>query len=277
MRSSEDYDQLETYRILGELVEKYGLNRDHPAIQSAADYLFSHQSEEGDFRGIYGNQYTPNYSAAIMELLIKAGYGSDSRIEKGFHWLRSNRQQDGGWAIPLRTVGRKFDPKTLHVEPIHQDRSKPFSHLVTGVVLRAFAAHPDHRTSSEARASGRLLAPRFFEADKYPDRRAPSFWTTFSYPFWFTDLLSSLDSLSLIGADKNDVQIRRALGWFLARQQQSGLWKLPLLRMTREEDRDSWISLVTCRVFKRLYGEDNSPKIGRFVFTFKDQNLVVKR
>ncbi|WP_337862283.1 hypothetical protein [Nitrososphaera sp.] len=268
MRSPEDYNQIETYRMLGQLVEKYGLNRGHHAMQRAAEYLFSRQTGEGDFRGIYGNQYSPNYSAAIMELLIKAGYAGDPRIKRGFSWLLSIRQADGGWVIPLRTgVGKrgrsKFDPGVLRGEPIRPDVSKPFSHLVTGVVLRAFAAHPDYRKAAQARAAGRLLASRFFEADKYPDRRAPGFWTSFSYPFWFTDLLSSLDSLSLMGFgidDDNDDddssisgKIRAALDWFVARQQPTGLWVLPTRMMKRAQDRDLWITLAVCRVFKRFY------------------------
>ncbi len=74
LRSADNYDQLETYRMVGELVEKFGMTRDHSAMRQAAEYLFSYQTNEGDFRGIYGTQYSPNYSAAIMELLIKAGY-----------------------------------------------------------------------------------------------------------------------------------------------------------------------------------------------------------
>ena len=109
VRSQEDYDQLETFRILGYLIEQYGLNRHHPAIGRATDFFFSHQTSEGDFRGIYGNQYTPNYSAAIMELLVKAGYENDPRIEAVFRWLLGLRQNDGGWAIPLRTVGKNYD------------------------------------------------------------------------------------------------------------------------------------------------------------------------
>ncbi len=103
LRSQENYDQLETYRQLGFLIEKYGFNNQHQAIQKAAEFLFSFQTEESDFRGIYGNQYSPNYSAAIMELLIKAGYEDDPRIDKGFRWLLSVKQDDGGWAIPIRT------------------------------------------------------------------------------------------------------------------------------------------------------------------------------
>lgn len=82
--SKENYAQLETYRILGQLVENYGFSKKHPAIGKAAEFLFRFQTDEGDFRGIYGNQYTPIYTAAIMELLINAGYDNNSRIEKGF-------------------------------------------------------------------------------------------------------------------------------------------------------------------------------------------------
>ncbi|MBI3480038.1 MAG: hypothetical protein HY016_06740 [Nitrosomonadales bacterium] len=87
VRSQENYDQIETYRNLALLVEEYGLNNRHPAIQTAAEYLFSFQTKEGDIRGIYGDQYSPNYSAAITELLIKAGYENDARIQKLFRWL----------------------------------------------------------------------------------------------------------------------------------------------------------------------------------------------
>jgi squalene-hopene cyclase-like protein len=252
LRSMEDYHQLETFRVLAQLVEKYGLTRRHPAIGRAADYLFSRQTPDGDIRGIYGNQYSPNYSAAIMELLIKADYESDPRIEQGFRWLLSLRQSDGGWALPLRTVGKRFDHETLQAAPIRPDRTKPSSHLITGVVLRAFAAHREYRRASEAHMAGEFLASRLFAADTYPDRRAPSYWTTFSYPFWFTDLLSALDSLSLLGFTRDDARITKALEWFVTRQKDHGLWELSLLRMTREKDRDAWISLAICRVMKRF-------------------------
>ena len=249
LRSTEDYNQLETYRNFGVLIEKYGLDRRHPAIQRAAEYLFSCQTEEGDFRGIYGMQYTPNYSAAIMELLIKAGYSTDVRTEKGFQWLLSIRQQDGGWAIPLRTVGKKFDLETMQSELIQPDKTKPFSHLVTGIVLRAFTAHPEYRKSNEARTAGKLLASRFFTSDKYPDRQGASYWSAFSFPFWNTDLLSALDSLSLMIFTSEEPQIQRAFEWFTTRQCKDGLWELSLLR-GKDKDTPLWISLAICRVFK---------------------------
>lgn len=255
VRSKEDYNQIETFRVLGLLVEKHGLDRRHPAIEKAAEYLFSCQTEDGDFRGIYGCQYTPNYSAAIMELLIKSGYGADPRIERGFKWLLSVRQNDGGWAVPLRTVGTKFKltEALKNPEPIKPDKSKPFSHCITGVVLRAFAAHEEYRKTQEANTAGELLKSRFFKPDKYPDRRAPSFWTKFSFPFWFTDLLSALDSLSLMRFSPADPQIKEALEWLNSKQKQDGKWDLPLLR-SKDTELSLWIGLAICRVLKRFYG-----------------------
>jgi hypothetical protein len=118
------------------------------------------------------------------------------------------RQSDGGRAIPLRTRGANF--RRLGGPAIRPDPAKPFSHLVTGVVLRAFAAHPRRRQSSAARHRAGLLAARHFEADVYPDRSDPEYWTAFSFSFWFTDLMSALDSLSRIGWPANDANLDRA-------------------------------------------------------------------
>jgi len=251
LRSQEDYSQLETFRMVGELVEKYGLDRRHSGIKRAADYLFSKQTEEGDFRGIYGHQYSPNYSAAIMELLIKAGYDDDPHIDRGFQWLVSMRQDDGGWAVPLRTAGVKLDAITAE-KTITPDRSKPSSHWATGVVLRAFAAHEKQRKKDIARSAGQLLASRFFKKDTYPDRQAVDFWTRFSYPFWFTDLLSSLDSLSLIGFSSDDPHVSKGIEWLVDKQHSDGTWRLKLLK-TKDKHLSHWIALTICRVLKRFY------------------------
>ena len=257
IRSTEEYDQVETYRQLGLLVEEYGLNRTHPAIKKAAQFLFAHQTDEGDFRGIYGGQYSPNYTAGIIELLVKAGFGADRRIERGFRWLLSMRQDDGGWAIPLRTaatISRKRWVEVLQSKTVRPDFSKPSSHLVTGVVLRAFAAHGDYRKSREARVAGEFISKRFFRADTYVDRKAPEFWEKVSFPFWFTDVVSALDSLSLLGLTKEDPGVQRALAWLVERQVYDGTFKMKLLR-DRDKNLNYWVCLAICRIFRRFYGD----------------------
>ena len=253
IRTQENYNQIETYRNLGVLVEEFGLNKKHPAIQKTAEYLFSFQSQSGDFRGIYGNQYSPNYSAGITELLVKAGYEGDRRIEKVFVWLLSVRQKDGGWAIPLRTRNYKLDVISADPNTIEPDASKPFSHVITGVVLRAFAAHPIHRNSKEAREAGKLLLSRLFHKDGYPDRAGAEYWLRFSFPFWFTDLISALDSLSLLGFSEQEPQTKKAIQWFIKNQQRTGFWELKILKGRDKNVLQLWLALAVCKIFKRFY------------------------
>ncbi|WP_433875805.1 prenyltransferase/squalene oxidase repeat-containing protein [Sinomonas atrocyanea] len=255
-RAAADYDLLETYRQLGFLVEMFGVTREHPALAAAAEYVLAHQSPDGDLRGIYGSQYSPNYTAGLLELLVKAGYAGDPRIESAFSWLSSCRQHDGGWALPLRTRGRNLDALE-ESRAITADPLRPSSHLITGVVLRAFAAHPRHRSAPEALAACRLLVGRFFEPDAYADRRAAAAWTEFSYPFWMTDLVSALDTVSLISPVKasEDAETtgktEQARRWLAARQEEGGLFAAHLLK-DRFHDLQLWFSLAVCRVFARM-------------------------
>ena len=174
IRSRAAYDQLETYRQLGVLVCKYGLDHHHPAVEAAAAFLSNFQTEAGDYRGIYGHQYTPNYSAAITELLIRAGFDRTVQVENTLRWLLRMRKDDGGWAIPTRTLGLSLNVMLTARETFEPDRSRPSSHLITGIVLRALAAHPRYRRSADTRRAADLLKSRFFRRDVYPDRAAPS-------------------------------------------------------------------------------------------------------
>lgn len=245
-----DYNQLETYRQLGFLVQMFGFNKSHLAIQKAAEYLFSKQSEKGDFRGIYAAQYTPNYTAAITELLILAGYDNDPRIQKVFDWLLKVRQDDGGWALPFRTQNHNLEV-ILNQPTIEPDKSKPFSHLVTGIVLRAFAAHPKYAQSKEAIIAGELLSTRFFQKDVYTDLKSPSAWQTFSYPFWNTDFISSLYILTRLGFNKNNRQIQKIIEWLIDKQTPIGLFDIHK-NHDRYNDQDLWLTIAICRILKML-------------------------
>jgi hypothetical protein len=248
------YKQLETFRQLGILVEQYLLNRAHPSVQRAADFLFSCQTEEGDFRGIYRHQYSPNYTAAYLEILIKAGFIHDEPIERGLRWLLSIRQDDGGWTVPLRTEYLRWGEAIGLTEPVQPRREKRFSQMITGVVLRAFAAHPEYNRHVDVLQAGERLASQIFKADSYTDRRAAEYWTRITFPFWFTDVLSALDSLSRLGFSADHPKIREAINWFVDKQKNDGSWSLYLLKGARIKYYHLWVALVLCRMLKRFFG-----------------------
>jgi hypothetical protein len=245
-----NYRLIETWRHFRFLVDQYGFTREHPQARQAAEFLFSCQTREGDFRGMLADQYATYYSGAIMGLLIRSGHENDPRIERGFRWLLSMRQADGGWTIPILT--RKLDRATLyrvtsrHARPIEPDRSMPFSHHWTGMVLRAFAAHPRHRRSAEAKAAATLLKARFFQPDSYGSYRAAGTWLRFEFPFWWNNLVSALDSLSQLGFPADDPSMHAALVWLRDHQQDNGGWNSKARAM------QPWVTLAICRILRRL-------------------------
>lgn len=252
VRSRANYDQLETFRQVGVLVEELAFTREHPALARAAEHLFSFQTDEGDFRGIYGSQCATTYVGAIMELLVKAGYERDPRITRGFRWLLGTRQADGGWAIAARTVGLPFSELmgAQRRKPVSPDRTKPSSHLVTGMVLRAFAAHPVRRRSREALAAAELFASRLYRRDAYGDRGDAGYWERVSFPFWFTDIVSALDTLSRMEMDVDAPSLRGALDRVRAAQRPDGTFAFRLMK-GKDPDLPWWICLAVCRSLAR--------------------------
>ncbi len=249
------FSLVETFKNFRVLVERYKFTKDHPAIPKAAEFLFTFQTPEGDIRGFIGNQYATYYTGYVISLLIRAGYESDPRVEKGMQWLLSMRQNDGGWTVPL--VTHEYDRETwlkwtsTYMEPMDPDRSKPFEHMATDMVLRGFAAHSIYRQSKEAKAAGALLKSRFFKPDAYTSYQSPRYWTRFV--FWWPNLLTALDVLSLLGFTKDDPDIKKGLDWFIANQQPDGLWKLESDKEVKTKDTEErqWLTLNICRMLKR--------------------------
>jgi hypothetical protein len=248
-----NYDLFETYRSLRILIDMYGLDRRHPSIRKTADYVFSCQTVEGDIRGILGNQYMPYYHAVLLEELIKAGYENDEKVIKGLDWLLSVRQKDGGWIIPFQGVPAKEKNSLWDKAPIPPNRELPFSHVATGMILRAFAAHPGYRHRPEIRKAAGLLKSRFFKADEYYDRKGPEYWLKFQYPFFWTSLLTVLDTLHPLGFTKEDTDIQKSLTWFVDNQLSNGLWPTEYNKGKNAAQSIPWVILAVCRVLKNYY------------------------
>ena len=196
----------------------------------------------------------PYYHGAILELLNKAGFVDDPRVIKGMEWLISMRQDDGGWIIPAQVVPAKQKTNAFWLsDPIAPDRTKPHAHMTTGMVLRAFAAHPAYRYRDEAMRAGNALKGRLFKPDKYNDRKASSYWFKLQYPFWWTNLLTALDTLYWLGFARQDDHIARGLNWFYSNQESDGLWDTGYGSGKRAQENRHWVGLAICRMLKRFY------------------------
>src|SRR3990170_4669543 len=246
-----NYDLLETFRQLRVLVQIFQLDAGHPALVSSVEWVLSCQTADGDIRGILGNQYMPYYHGMILALVIEAGYGDDPRIEAGLEWLLRMRQDDGGWIVPAQAVPPARKTLSFWNEaPLAPDRARPNSHLATGMALRALAVHPRFRRRKEARAAAERLKESFFRAEKYNDRKAPGYWTKLGFPYWWTDLLMALDSVTLIEPGAEDPHVAAGVRWFIDHQDEDGLWPTGYGSGSRAEVSRQWVGLRACTVLK---------------------------
>jgi hypothetical protein len=205
-----------TIRGLERLAD-FGLGRTHPAVEKAASLLLSSQAADGGIADLALGETPDSRSKSValhfhgwaLAALCRTGHDDDERIAKGFRFLQASRQADGGWAWR----GVRTD-----------SAARPSAHLVTGMALRAFAASPSRRTSREAKRAAELLATRFLQRDRYPDRQAASFWEQLSEPRFYTDVLDALDGVTAVGLGKENSGVRTAEAYLRGRQSPDGLW-----------------------------------------------------
>jgi hypothetical protein len=71
-------------------------------------------------------------------------------------------------------------------------------------------------------------------------------------------LVSALDSLSLIGIPRTDVDIKKALEWLKINQSEVGIWNLSYTKNhkteynKKQEEMQLWVNLAICRILKRF-------------------------
>lgn len=186
-------------------------------LHKIADFLLASQDGDGGIEDLTigdsprsrGKLPAVHFQGWALSALCRAGFETDARVEKGFRFLLSLRQDDGGWAWR----GVRTD-----------SAARPSSHLVTGMVLRAFASAKERRGSREARRAAELLATRFLQPDRYEDRKAPAYWEALTEPRFYTDVLDALDTITSIGLGKENSGVRTAEAYLRSRQAKDGLW-----------------------------------------------------
>ena len=96
---------------------------------------------------------------------------------------------------------------------------------------------------------GRLLASRFFRPDKYVDRGTSEYWEKVTFPFWFTDIVTALDTLSRMEWSMEPA-IAAAIDRLRRRRRKDGTLLLKIVR-GKLPDLPWWICLAICRSCQR--------------------------
>jgi hypothetical protein len=120
------------------------------------------------------------------------------------------------------------------------------------MALRALALHPRFRKRKEARQAAERLKESFFLAEKYSDRKAPGYWVKLGFPYWWTDILMALDTVSLIGLGVQDAHVAAGVQWFVEHQESDGLWPTGYGHGQRAAASRQWVALRACIVMKRI-------------------------
>ena len=158
------------------------------------------------------------------------------------------RQDDGGWSIPIRTRNEKLEALNKK-ETIEPNRTTKFSHLVTGIVLRPLSLVIKYR--EKVKETGLLLADRVFTRDKYSDRSGVEYWTKFTYPYHWTDILSTIDTLTLLGI-KEHPKIDEIKQWFDKHKQKNGIYDVNIMAGAKYQNIKYWITIQYLRVLSRF-------------------------
>ncbi len=87
-----------------------------------------------------------------------------------------------------------------------------------------------------------LLADRVFTRDKYSDRMGVEYWTKFTFPYHWTDILSTIDTLTLLGITSHP-KINEIMDWFENHKQRNGIYEVSVMAGAKYKEIKYWITL----------------------------------
>jgi hypothetical protein len=244
----------------------FGLRKEHPKVQQAAEYLFQHQLTDGSFPLITQGtvldggkvdedvkyHMIPLQTALPLLGLAWAGYAEDPRAEKAYKWLFAEELADGGWPS-----GRHADRFIFAGGYRRLAHSKFGCRTNTTAAVTALALHPQMRASQAARRGLDLLLAHEqhqphtvgFEVARIigvePPRGAFTYYKRY-------DVAQILDLSWRIGASLDDPRVSANVKFIRELRGHHGLWEYP-----RHPEISRWISFDILRSLSRLGSESD--------------------
>jgi hypothetical protein len=238
-----------------------GFDRQHPALESGAAYLFAQQRPDGSWplpmdvdldesdspTGQDTTALVPLQTALPLRGLASAGYAQDPCSERAYEWLLQQRLPDGAW--PTGIAWGVYRGVAGYRRLAH---SRWGCRSNTTAALLCLALHPQRRSSAEARRALDLLLGRETheeatlgcEVARLVGAEPPRGFLTF---FARHDLALILNLSSQIGAPAEDERLASLLDFIRSQQGPYGLWEYPARpQVTR------WVTFDILRSLSRL-------------------------
>ena len=232
-----------------------GLDVVFPAVERAAQYIFSLQQPDGSwplvetYQGEEGEEIAsmPLQTALPLAGLAACGYAEDPRAEKGYEWLLAQRLEDGAWPTGW---------KAGNYRGVAGYRRLPHSRWGcrsnTTAVLLCLAGHPQRCRGSEARRALDLLLGRETREQHhlgYEAARRVGLEPSHGYLTYFArfDPALLLELCWRIGANLQDERVADLVSFISGLQGPFGLWSYP-----RYPQAARWVSFDLLRSLANL-------------------------
>jgi hypothetical protein len=238
-----------------------GLDPDDPAVQRAAEFIFSHQQSDGAFPLVTQGavldgvgrtddvkyHMIPVQTALPLLGLAWAGYAEDSRAEAAYEWLLQHELPEGGWPS-----GKHRDQLIFAAGYRRLPHSQFGCRTNTTAAVYALALHPTRRSSESARKGlDKLLAQEQRQAHTLGFEVARIIGTEpprggFTY-FQRYDVAQMLDLSWRVGASIDDPRVTENIAFVKQVQGPYGLWEY-----SPHPEASRWVTFDILRSLSRL-------------------------
>jgi squalene-hopene/tetraprenyl-beta-curcumene cyclase len=209
------------------------LSPDHPAIEQAADWLWSKQTRKkgdwaiknpdaapGGWSFEFANEFYPDCDDTLAVLTVLKLSGSDARHPEGWYrglrWLLSMQSRNGGWGAFDVDNDREIWNRIPFAD--HKSMLDPPTSDLTGRVLE-FLGGLDYGLDFDPIRK----AVAFLESEQEADGSWYGRWgINYLYGTWCV-----LCGLGAVGYDMTSPRIRRAVAWLKSCQKEDGGWGEP--------------------------------------------------
>jgi hypothetical protein len=247
--------------ILAEL----GADERDERIKRACEFILSSSQdrESGGFSAWQsmktgGGRYAgviPCLTGNMVWSLIRFGYLSDPRVQKGINWIVKYQRFDDG--VKEAAKGRPYDKLIMCF-------GKHSCHMGVVKALKALAEIPADKRSIDVKrtiekGAEYMLQHHVYKKSHKLEKVSKPGWLHFSFPLMYqTDVLEILGILTKLGL--RDSRMQEAVDLVVSKQDEHGKWKLEntfngkfQVDIERKGEPSKWITLNALRVMKRFY------------------------